>query len=69
MVVARNLADETIKSKARKISREWYKIIDKFGSKNHTEIARFLRDKHQVNPWWAQVITNRYEWERELRTK
>lgn len=67
MVVARKLSDQTVKIKTGKSSSEWYRIIDQFGSKNHTEIARFLRDKHHVSPWWAQIITNRYEWKRGLR--
>lgn len=68
MVVARKLADETIKNKTGKSSDRWYGIIDQFGSKNHTERARFLREKHHVSPWWAQIITNRYEWKKGLRT-
>lgn len=66
MALARNISDRTVQSKTGKYSSDWYKIIDTFGSKNHTEIARFLRTQHNVNPWWAQIITNRYEWERGL---
>lgn len=66
-MIARNLSDITIKNKTGKSTEQWNKIIDQFGSKNHTEIAKFLREKHKVNPWWAQTITNRYEWARGLR--
>lgn len=68
-MIARNLSDATIKIKTGKSSKDWYEAIDKFGSKNHTQIAKFLREKHKVNSWWAQTITNRYEWERGLRSK
>jgi len=69
MATARSINDETVKSKTGKNSSEWYKIIDKFGSINHTQIAKFLREEYKLNPWWAQIITNRYEWDRGLRNK
>ena len=68
-MIARNLSDETIKNKTGKNSGECYKILDEFGSKNHTEDAKFLRERHKVNPWWVQILTNRYEWARGLRNK
>lgn len=67
-MIARNLSDITIKTKTGKSTSEWEKIIDKYGSKNHTEIAKFLRERHKINSWWAQIITNRYEWARGLRS-
>ncbi len=66
-MVARNLSDEIIKEKTGKTSNTWYKILDKLGETNHTKIAKFLKDVHKVNPWWAQILTNRYEWFRGLR--
>ena len=66
-MIARNLSDETIKSKTGKSSNEWYKILDKLGEKNHTKIAKYLREEYKVNPWWSQILTNRYEWARGLR--
>ncbi|MEK7534239.1 MAG: hypothetical protein AAB600_02770 [Patescibacteria group bacterium] len=50
---------------------EWYFILDAYkeGNKDHTLMAKYLRDKFKVNPWWAQIITNRYEWNRGLRNK
>lgn len=69
MVVARNISDETVKSKTGKYSLDWYKIIDKLGSRNHTQITRFLHEEYKLNAWWAQIVTNRYEWRRGLRDK
>lgn len=69
MAVARNINDETVKSKTGKYSSNWYKIIDELKTKNHTQIARFLREEYKLNPWWAQIVTNRYEWDRGLRDK
>ena len=69
MATARSIKDETVKSKTGKNSSEWYKIIDKFGSVNHTQIAKLLREEYKLNSWWAQIVTNRYEWDRGLRNK
>ncbi len=66
-MVARNLSDTTIKNKTGKVSQEWYKILDQFSVKNHTQMAKYLREVYKVNSWWAQILTNRYEWERGLR--
>lgn len=68
-MIARKLSDATVKNKTGKTTKQWEAIIDVFGSKNHTEIAKFLREKHNVSSWWAQIITNRYEWARGLRRK
>jgi len=63
-VIARNLSDKTVKNKTGKTSEHWYKILNdyKVDGKNHTLMAKHLREKHKVSPWWAQIITNRYEW-------
>lgn len=71
MIGPRRIKEEVIRVKTGKSSTDWYKILDKFNSppKGHTAMARYLREKHNVSPWWAQIVTNRYEWERGLRTK
>ncbi|HUG16578.1 MAG TPA: YdeI/OmpD-associated family protein, partial [Thermomicrobiales bacterium] len=38
-------------------------------TKGHTAMARYLTDEHGVSAWWAQTVTNRYEWERGLRVE
>lgn len=70
-MIARKLKDATIKNKTGKSSEEWYSILDAYkdGDKNHTLMAKLLREKFNLNPWWAQIITNRYEWSRGLRKK
>ena len=32
-------------------------------------MAKYLREVYKASPWWAQIITNRYEWERGFRDK
>jgi hypothetical protein len=67
----RSISDKTVIKKTGKSSSEWYRILDSWGAQkqNHTAIARYLRDEQGVSPWWAQSLTNRYEWERGLRTQ
>jgi len=67
MVLAREISAQTIKRKTGKSSLEWYTIIDQFSTINHTQIAKRLREEYKISPWWAQILTNRYEWERGLR--
>ena len=70
-MIARELKDATIEAKTGRYSNQWYTILDNYkeGNKNHTLMVKYLRDKFKVNPWWAQIITNRYEWKRGLRIK
>jgi hypothetical protein len=48
---------------------QWFKVLDKWGAKDrkHGEIARWLREEHEVAGWWAQSITGAYEQERGIR--
>lgn len=68
-MTARKINDKTIRSKTGRSSKEWNKILDSFKNPNHTLMAKYLCEKYDVNPWWAQTLTNRYEWERGLREK
>ncbi len=69
MAKARDIKEETIKEKTGKSSSGWNQILDKFNTppKGHTLIAKYLREVHKVSPWWAQSLTNRYEWKQGLR--
>jgi hypothetical protein len=66
-MVARMLSEKTIKVKTGKFPQEWNKILDDFNNSNHTLMAKYLCEEFKINPWWAQIITNRYEWERGSR--
>ena len=65
----RGIADATVREKTGKTSAEWYALLDEWGArdKGHTATARYLREEHRVDPWWAQAVTVRYEYERGLR--
>ena len=47
----------------------WLRVLDEWGaaSRNHTEIARWLREEHGVPGWYSQSITLGYERARGLR--
>ena len=68
-MTARMLSEKTITEKTGRFPKEWSKILKDFKNPDHTLMTTYLREKFKVNPWWAQMITNRYEWERGLREK
>jgi hypothetical protein len=65
------IGDDSVRAKTGKGWQDWFRLLDKFDvkEKGHTQAAKYLRDKHGVNDWWAQAVTIRYEWERGLRRK
>lgn len=66
---SRGISEEVVQAKTGKSSPEWYKILDDFNppGKNHYQMAKHLREDLGVDPWWAQSLTVRYEYERGLR--
>ncbi len=65
----RGVSEEKVRQKTGRGSQDWYALLDAWSAheKGHTAIARHLREEHDVDPWWAQSITVRYEYERGLR--
>ncbi len=49
--------------------QDWFRLLDEWGapSRTHTEIARWLREEHRVDGWYAQALTVGYERARGLR--
>lgn len=49
----------------------WFRLLDDWGAmtRSHTDIARFVRDDHGVDGWWAQAVTVGYERVRGLRAR
>jgi hypothetical protein len=66
---AKRMSDEAVKERTGKVWAEWFKILDKAGAKKwvHKDIARYLSEKQNVGPWWAQMVSVGYEHERGLR--
>jgi uncharacterized protein YndB with AHSA1/START domain len=49
----------------------WLGLLDRWGAaaKGHPATARHLREVQGLSPWWAQMVTVRYEQERGLRVR
>jgi uncharacterized protein YndB with AHSA1/START domain len=47
----------------------WFSVLDAWGAKTktHREIAKHLGAVEGISPWWAQMITVRYERDRGMR--
>ncbi len=65
------MSDEAVKAKTGKKWDQWFAILDKAGAKemSHKDIVKFLDSKHDVGPWWQQMVTVTYEQARGLREK
>ncbi|CAN5538526.1 hypothetical protein BH20ACI3_BH20ACI3_42700 [soil metagenome] len=65
------VSDEAVKAKTGKKWDQWFVILDKAGAKemSHQDIVKFLNSKHDVGPWWQQMITVSYEQALGLREK
>jgi uncharacterized protein YndB with AHSA1/START domain len=65
------MSDDAVESKTGKNWSRWFKHLDASGAKKmtHQEIVAHLHDKHQVRPWWTQMIAVTYEQARGLREK
>lgn len=65
------MSDDAVESKTGKNWSRWFKHLDAAGGKKmtHQEIAAHLSDKHDVRPWWTQMIAVTYEQARGLRDK
>jgi len=49
----------------------WLRLLDAWGAgeRTHTDIARFVREEHAIDGWWAQAVTVGYERARGLRAR
>jgi uncharacterized protein YndB with AHSA1/START domain len=65
------ISDEAVQAKTGKTWPEWFALLDKAHAKtmSHQEIVAYLVERHQVGPWWQQMITVTYEQMRGLREK
>ena len=63
------MSDEAVEAKTGKTWSRWFKHLDAAGAKKmtHQEIVTHLRDKHDVRPWWTQMVAVTYEQARGLR--
>ena len=63
------MSDDAVMAKTGKNWKQWFSIIDKAGGQKmtHQEIVKLLNSKHNVGPWWGQMVTVTYEQQMGLR--
>jgi hypothetical protein len=63
------ISDEAVIKATGKGWIKWLSILDrkKAVKMTHKEIALYLREKHGLSQWWAQMISVGYEQERGMR--
>ena len=63
------MSDEAVAAKTGKTWKQWFTLLDKAGARmmSHQEIVKLLNTKHDVGPWWQQMVTVTYEQARGLR--
>lgn len=57
------MGDDAVRERTGRGWEEWCDVIDAWPDNNgdHTAIARYLRDEHEVDAWWSQTVTGGYE--------
>ncbi|MEU5958488.1 hypothetical protein [Streptomyces sp. NPDC047525] len=67
--ITEKLSDEALREATGKDWPQWFAVLDAWGavSRNHTEIARHVREDHAVDGWYAQSVAVGYEQEHGLR--
>jgi hypothetical protein len=65
------MPDAKVKQATGKKWDQWFSMLDAWGAreKKHKDIARYLREEHDVDGWWAQSVTYYYERARGMRLK
>ena len=63
------MSDAAVKEKTGKNWKDWFAVLDKSGASklSHQEIVKYLHTRHDVGPWWQQMVTVTYEQARGLR--
>lgn len=63
------MSDQAVRAKTGRVWREWTDVLDAAGAsaKSHRDIARLLREGHELPAWWSQTVAVGYERIRGLR--
>ena len=64
-----NPGDEAVRSATGKDWQTWFAILDQAGARelDHKGIVAYLKEHHDISPWWQQQVTVSYEQARGLR--
>jgi hypothetical protein len=65
------VSEDAVKKATGHVWKHWVGVLDRAGAAKwtHRDIARWLRDDHEVDGWWSQAVTVGYERIRGLRAK
>jgi len=65
------VADDSMRRATGKGHAEWFALLDAWDATdhNHTEIARWLSETHEISGWWTQNVTVAYERARGMRAR
>lgn len=57
------VSDEAVRRATGRAWDDWCDLIDAWPGRGdgHTAIARYLREEHDIDGWWAQAVTGGYE--------
>lgn len=63
------MSDQAVKAKTGKTWKEWFATLTRAGAKkmSHQEIVKLLASKHNVGPWWQQMVAVTFEQQSGLR--
>lgn len=64
------ISDAAVEKATGRKWAEWTATLDAMGADElpHAAIARLLRERHGMGPWWSQMVAVRYEQLRGLRS-
>lgn len=65
------MSDLAVIAKTGKSWDQWFRILDRAGATrmDHKGIVKLLGARHDIGPWWRQMVTVEYERSRGLRTR
>lgn len=65
------MSPEAIRKGTGHTWEEWIRLLDAAGaeSMNHTELAKYVLENHEISAWWAQGVAIGYEHDKGLRPR
>jgi uncharacterized protein YndB with AHSA1/START domain len=69
--VALKISSEAVNAKTGKTWAQWFALLDKARAQamSHKDIVAVLSKKHDLGPWWRQMVAVGYEQAKGLRAK
>ena len=65
------MSDLAVIAKTGKTWDQWFRVLDRAGASrmDHKGIVKLLGARHDIGPWWRQMVTVEYERARGLRVR